>query len=133
MYDELKLRKDTLLLFFDIKELTKINNISRSLGDKVIVKALKRIEKYATDDMILFRTGGDEFALVTGLNDIDDAKKLAEKIVSENGEGIELNGNKCTLSLRVGCIKLEQNLMNYKDLFSRLNESITRDKTLSGF
>ena len=52
---------------FDINGLVAINDISTRAGDLAILEALTRVDSVATDDMLVLRIGGDEFALVTGL------------------------------------------------------------------
>ncbi|QSX05155.1 helix-turn-helix domain-containing protein [Sedimentibacter sp. zth1] len=133
LYEELKLKKGTYILLFDIKGMDLINNISRELGDKAIIEALRRIDEKSTEQMILFRIGGDEFTLVTGYDNIEKAKELAKSIVSQNEKLIEYKNFQTPLSMRVGCIKLDKTCLKYDELFEKLNESINRDKTLSGF
>ena len=44
-------------------------------GDIIIAEAFVRIERELSDDMLLFRTGGDEFAVVTAYKDVLNYQK----------------------------------------------------------
>ena len=40
--------------------------------------------------MFLFRIGGDEFAVVTALESVEDAEALARKIIAKNGVAVSM-------------------------------------------
>lgn len=130
LYDVLKNKLNTYVMCFDIEGLVPINSISRDAGDRAILESLKRIDDIATEDMLLFRIGGDEFALVTGLSDSKDVKALANKVLSLNGTVFSYNGQDIPLSMRVGIIKYKN--MRYSELFTDLHNAIntTRDHNL---
>lgn len=125
LYDALKSKADTYVLCFDIVGLMQINdNISRKAGDKVILEAFKRIDNAAGSDMIAFRIGEDEFALVTGLTDKNLTEELAKKVISLNGSTIECDGNKIPVAVRVGACRYSSMHFRYKDLFDGLQNTI---------
>ena len=64
-YDVFKSMKGTYVICFDIADLTYINAF-QVLRDLAIIETAKRIDEAREDDMLMFRIGGDEFALVTG-------------------------------------------------------------------
>ena len=65
---------------FDIQNLIEINGISLKAGDRAILEAVERIDVAATDEMLLLRIGGDEFALITGLYDLAEAEALRDEV-----------------------------------------------------
>ncbi len=128
LYDELKRRKDTYVLCFDIANLYPINEISHEAGDKAILECLRRIDENSSEEMLLFRIGGDEFALVTGLNDIEEVKKVAKKITDLNGNPIIHNSIKIPLSMYCGGVNLDYKNLNYSELFPMLSNTIDKTK-----
>lgn len=128
LYDELKRRNDTYVLCFDISQLVPINEISHEAGDKAILECLRRIDENSSDDMLLFRIGGDEFVLVTGLNDIEEVKKVAKKITDLNGNTIEYNGKSIPVTLHCGGVKLDYKNLRYSELFPMLSDTIDKTK-----
>lgn len=129
LYDVLKNKQNTYVLCFDIIGLSPINNISYDAGDKAILESLKRIDEVASEDMILFRIGNDEFVLVTGLTRVNEVEELAQKVLKKNGNIIKCNGQDIPISLRVGATKFKEKNLQYNKLFTDLHNTInaTRD------
>lgn len=65
LYDYFSRRKNCYIICCDIRNLIVINNISRRAGDLAILEALRRMNDAAGEDDIVFRIGGDEFAMLT--------------------------------------------------------------------
>lgn len=131
LYDKLREMADTYVLCCDIVGLHPINtNHGYKAGDKMILEALKRLDTAAGDDMLLFRIGGDEFALVTGLTDKNKVDKLAERIISRNGENISCDGVDLPLAMRIGAFKYQSRSIRYHELFDSMQKVInnTRDQ-----
>lgn len=128
LYDELQRKRNTYVLCFDISNMISINDISYEAGDKAILECLKRIDENSSDEMLLFRVGGDEFVLVTGLVDIEEVKKIAKKITDLNGTPIIHNDTLIPLSLHCGEVKLDYKNIRYSELFPMLSETIDRSK-----
>lgn len=122
LYDYLKEMDGTYIISFDIRNLMVINNTYGSpAGDTVIAECLKRIDSEKSDDMIMFRIGGDEFVLLTGTADEETARAAAEKVLSHNGECISSGGNDIPVSMRFGMMKLETSRnLRYSELFTKL-------------
>lgn len=106
LYDLLKNRTDKYVLCFDIMRFQMVNDTyGREAGDQVIIECLRRIDSLSEDNSILFRIGGDEFALVTDLDNALQAEQLAAKITALNDRTIELNDQSIPVSMRVGATK----------------------------
>lgn len=111
-YDYLKEMEGTYVLCFDIVGLHAVNcNIGREAGDKMILETLRRInETAAEEEMVAFRMGGDEFAMVTGLSDTDAVRKIGERILCHNGESVPHSEGEVEVALRAGAFKIQKPL-----------------------
>ena len=126
-YDYLREKKGSFVLCFDIKGLTAFNNISLKAGDRAILEEASRIDKLASDDMLLIRIGGDEFALISGLYDLNESQALAKSILSMNGRPIIFEGKELPLSLWCGITTIPDEL-RYSDFFTNMHSAITANK-----
>ncbi len=120
LYDYISSKKGTYILCFDTSRLMEVNNnYGRAAGDKVILECLHRIDEQCTGDMVMFRIGGDEFVMVTGLSERADVQALADKIISQNNKPITHEGIEIPVSMRAGAVLLDKT-PRYQELFSRL-------------
>ena len=125
LYDELKKLGGTYVLSTDLVHFIQVNtNYGHAVGDVVIAEAFARVERELSPEMLLFRTGGDEFAVVTGLSDAAEAEALAKKITSRNGEAVEYGGHSIPLSIRVGVSRIPEKLFNYKKALEIMEASV---------
>jgi len=116
------------VLCFDIIDLGPLNkNYGREAGDKAILECLRRIDTHSDENCILFRIGGDEFALVSDLEDFQEVEGLAKNIIGLNDHPIVHNNSEIPVSMRVGSTKIAGSNVRYKDLFSYLNQAIFRE------
>ncbi len=121
LYDYIRSMQGTYLLSFDTAHLDNINKtFGRDAGDKVIVECLHRIDRECSDGMMMFRIGGDEFVMMTGLTDRSEVEALALKILSRNGEAIEHGGTAIPVSMRAGAVLLKSGRLSYSELFAEL-------------
>lgn len=129
-YDYMKERAGSYVLCFDIQHLTLFNNLSLKAGDLAILEEAARIDKVATEEMITMRIGGDEFALLTGLYNEEEAKKLQDAVLSLNGTPIVSDGNILPLSLYCGITTIPESL-RYSEFFTKLHNTIQVSKELA--
>lgn len=129
LYDLLKNRTDSYVLCFDMIQMDAINkNHGSEAGDKAILECLRRIDNLSDDSCLLFRIGGDEFALVTNLQDMKEVEKLAKKITALNGQPVIHNNIEIPIGMRVGCTKIVGSNIRYKDLYADLYKAIEAAK-----
>lgn len=111
LFDYLNERTGTYVLCFDIVGLMRINDeISREAGDKVILESLKRINAAAVEDMPVLRIGGDEFVMVTGLDDVEKVTKIAKAVMAKNGGETAYKGGTVPVSIRSGAVMIRKPL-----------------------
>lgn len=73
------------------------------------------------------RIGGDEFALITGMEDEAEAQELAERILEQNGTPVVYEGKEYPLFLWCGFTRI-LNSLRYSDFFLDLHEAIGQSK-----
>lgn len=128
LYDLLSQSRGTYILAFDIQGLMPINAISHRAGDIAIRESLRRIEDAAEEDMLLFRVGGDEFALVTRLSDEEKADALAEKVTCRNGEPIVWEDREIPLGLYAAKMKIADKSIRYSELYPEIYRALESAK-----
>ncbi len=124
LYDYLSANRGAYLIAFDIKHLVPINEISTKAGDIAIRESLRRIEEAAEEDMLLFRTGGDEFVLATGREDPAAADAIMEKVLGQNGEAFDWEGRQIPLSLYAVKFKAPDRTVRYGELFGEITRAL---------
>lgn len=128
LYDALRQAAGTYVLCFDMVHLMEINEISPEAGDLAIVECLRRMDHETPEDMLLFRVGGDEFALVTGLRDQQEAQAVGDRILARNGESVTWKGREIPVSMYMGLLRLTEGPLRYQELFAQLHTVIDRSK-----
>lgn len=136
LYEELKALGGTIILCTDIVDLRGINDTyGYAAGDLAIAESAKRIDKVIGKDMLMFRIGRDEFAIITKLDIIEDAIKLAEKISAFNPQSLSLDGKTFNLSLRIAINTIPTGPLSYKEILDSMFDTlhqIREDKTTIG-
>lgn len=136
LYEALKQLQDTVFLYTDIVDLRGINeHYGYAAGDLAIAESAKRIDKELHKNILMFRIGRDEFAIITKLSSMEDAIKLAELIVSYNNQDLSYDGKHFNLSLRIAINHIPEGPLSYKELLNKLFvtlHKIREDKTVVG-
>ena len=121
LYDYIRSKQETYALSFDTSHLMEINDsLGHEAGDKVILECLHRIDRECTDGMMMFRIGGDEFVMMTGLSDKSAVEALAKRVLSHNGECVPHNGTAIPVNMRAGAVLLKSGKLSYSELFAEL-------------
>lgn len=100
-----KASEKVAVLFLDSDHFKHINdNFGHAAGDAVLVALATRVQALLREDDLVARLGGDEFAiLLTPLHSIEDAQRIAEKIILSMHEPILLAGQTSVVtSLSIG-------------------------------
>ncbi len=94
------------VLFLDINRFKTINDsLGHSMGDRLILKAARRLSSLERKNDLVARFGGDEFTFI--LNDIksiEDAEKFAERIEEKVSEPFSLNGKQVFTGFSIGIV-----------------------------
>ena len=100
-----KVNERVAVLFLDSDRFKDINdNFGHAAGDAVLVAVAERVRAQLREDDLVARLGGDEFAvLLAPLHKLDDAQRIADKIIASMDKPIPLPGNTQVLtSLSIG-------------------------------
>lgn len=94
-------------------DLDRVRNINARLGyaagDHAIEEVARRLQARVRTSDLLARIGGDEFGLMLdGVRDASAARRVAEQLIEEAGQPIEINGQYETLSFSVGVSTLSE-------------------------
>lgn len=123
-YEEIKGLRGTYVLCTDIVSFKSVNdNYGYDVGDIMLVENAKRLEACIGEDMTLFRSGRDNFTVLTRLSELDKVNMLADRICTLNGNRIEANEHSLELSLRVGITKIPEEKLDLKELLSTFDEA----------
>lgn len=128
LYDVFVERKNCYFVCCDIKSLIPINEIARKAGDLAILEAMNRLNRYAGEDDLVFRIGGDEFCILTASADEAYAEKIKENILNENGNRFFYQDMEIPLTLYAACVKYSSKQIKYNALFTELHNSIKEVK-----
>lgn len=130
LYDLFQERKDCYFILGDIALLNEINKVSYSLGDAAILETMKRISEVGGKEDVIFRIGGDEFALLTNHKNQEDVEHMIDMIKKKNGEKIYSDDKEWKLFLHLSCLRLQSstNRIQYDELFSKLHSTIKENK-----
>lgn len=128
LYDLFQERRSCCFVCCDIKNMTRINQISRRAGDLAIIEVMNRLSEAAGAEDVVFRIGGDEFCILTDSGNREYAEGLAEKILRKNEEAFLWEGRDVGLQLYATVVNLNRERIKYDELFTGLHEAIEISK-----
>ena len=129
LYDLISALAGTYVLCVDIQGLHDVNTrLGRTAGDLMIAAAFRRIEQALSQDMLLFRIGGDEFAVLTRLTEEGDARALADRIAARNGDTFCVGTQALPLGLWLSVSRIPEGALNYHATLSLLYEALAQTK-----
>ncbi|MER7165488.1 EAL domain-containing protein [Micromonospora sp. NPDC000207] len=82
------------LLLIDLDRFKNVNDaLGHAVGDRLLVEVTARLVGVLDGQDLVARLGGDEFAIVaTGLTGVDQARELAERVVTALAEPVSMDG-----------------------------------------
>ncbi|OEH94056.1 sensor domain-containing diguanylate cyclase [Bacillus solimangrovi] len=90
------------IIMLDIDHFKKVNDTYGHLvGDEVLKFLASIIKKVAREDDLCFRYGGEEFGILVKHINVEDAKKMAERLRQKVAETVSPTGQPITISLGV--------------------------------
>ncbi len=98
-------KEQVAVLYLDSDRFKEINDsFGHAAGDAVLVAVAERVRAQLREDDLMARLGGDEFAiLLAPLHKVEDAERIADKIIASMDSPIAVPGNTQVLtSLSIG-------------------------------
>lgn len=91
-------------LFLDLDRFKQVNDsFGHGFGDELLRQASQRLRRCIRGNDVIGRFGGDEFTvLLDGINEPQDALKVAQKILDELARPCVIRGHRLTLSASIG-------------------------------
>lgn len=92
------------LLFIDLDRFKFVNdNLGHDIGDLLLQQTAERIKEQVRSCDTVARMGGDEFTIILSrINEPNNARMVAEKIVATIGCPFHLNGHVCSIGASIG-------------------------------
>ena len=127
LYDQIKKLGGSYVLSLDMIQMEKINaDYGPATGDLAIAEVFARLERETGDEMMAFRIGGDEFAVITGYISLTEAEALARRITARNDEVVGCGAYEFPIPLRVGISRLPEGRLNYRETLEMMYGSIEK-------
>ena len=92
------------VLFLDLDQFKAVNDtMGHAAGDCLLVEAARRLKQISRASDTVARFGGDEFAILTQLTDLEDnAGAFAERIIQGFDQPFDLDGHPWSLGVSIG-------------------------------
>ncbi|WP_306157271.1 bifunctional diguanylate cyclase/phosphodiesterase [Pseudomonas sp. C2B4] len=92
------------VLFLDIDHFKRINDsLGHDAGDELLKVLASHIKgSVRSHDDVVARFGGDEFCMLINLNDREEARQMAQRIMLKMKEPIELAGRRMVMTTSIG-------------------------------
>lgn len=118
------------LFFIDIDNFVELNDtFGFEFGDRLLIEISKKIFNLNNSNEVLFRYGGDEFALIkTNYNCMDDLRQKANQLIDEINGGIIINGRRVYITISIGISNRSDSCYNYDQLLRQAEMAIYKCK-----
>ncbi len=93
-----------VMMFLDLDHFKQINDsFGHPLGDKLLIKIVKRLQDCVRDADTICRQGGDEFIIIlTNIKDINDISRIAQNMLDAVLKPIEIENQRFHTSASIG-------------------------------
>ncbi len=97
-------RSDLAVLFIDLDRFKQVNDtFGHARGDELLAQVGRRLDNCVRETDTVARLGGDEFTIIAvELHEAADAKRVADKVLSELGREFQLGSETVSLSASIG-------------------------------
>jgi diguanylate cyclase (GGDEF)-like protein len=122
--------QDLAFLFVDLDHFKEINDsFGHPAGDQLLRQLGPRLTSVVRSSDVVVRLGGDEFAVVLVGSDVDNARKVAERITASIEEPFELDMVTAKVSASIGISILETDAHDAAGLLRCADVAMFRAKT----
>ncbi len=122
------------LFYLDLDQFKIINDSSNhATGDRLLIQVTQQLKKSLRISDMLFRTGGDEFAIIMQSHDTNDIKIAAAKINQNLSElEYQFNGKLYKVSISIGIAIYPEHGKTIDDLLTNADLAMYRAKEQGG-
>lgn len=122
--------KKFAIMLIDLDNFKMVNdNLGHNMGDKLLKNVGKRLVSILRKEDIVARIGGDEFLLlIPEIKSIEDAKKVAEKIVISFQKQFVILNNIISTTLSLGISIFPDDSTNYDTLIKKADTAMYQVK-----
>ena len=125
-------RKNALLalLFVDLDRFKNVNDsLGHETGDRLLCVVAERLSAIVSEDYTVSRVGGDEFVLLLPeLQYPEQAAQLAQQIIQQVAQVIELDGHSLTLTPSIGITLYPDDGLDFETLFRNADAALYHAK-----
>ncbi len=91
-------------MFMDLDHFKDVNDrLGHAAGDELLLQFTSRVQSCLREDDTLRRLGGDEFiVLLPDLEQVEDAYRVAERLIAGNQEPYRIDGEDLTVGSSIG-------------------------------
>ncbi|MBK8284499.1 MAG: EAL domain-containing protein [Ahniella sp.] len=118
------------VLFLDLDRFKVINDsVGHLIGDEMLIEAARRINGCVRAPDTVARLGGDEFTiLLSGINGIDDASQIAQRVIDAFDEPIRVRDKELYTSASIGIAIASARYQNPEELLRDADVAMYRAK-----
>ncbi|GLK80865.1 GGDEF domain-containing protein [Methylopila turkensis] len=118
-----------LLMLIDLDHFKSINDtFGHASGDELLVKVAERLRSSLRATDVVARLGGDEFAALAPVPSVDDAMRLAKRLVETVNQTCEIGGVALRPSVTVGGVLAPDNATDPQRLMLLADEALYKAK-----
>ena len=118
------------LVLIDLDDFKYVNdNYGHHVGDLVLAKVAKVLRTNMRAKDIVGRWGGDEFVAIMPNTDLENAKKIVERIKSQLGKmEILAEGRRFKISISAGVVQCGENFQSWLDMIKEVDRLMYEEK-----
>jgi diguanylate cyclase (GGDEF)-like protein/PAS domain S-box-containing protein len=119
------------LLYMDLDHFKDVNDrLGHEVGDQLLVEAARRMTGCTRKADTVARMGGDEFiGICCKISAREDAKVVAEKIITALSQPFHINGHECRIGVSIGISLYPGDGDDVETLLNRADQAMYRVKT----
>ncbi|MET0773946.1 MAG: bifunctional diguanylate cyclase/phosphodiesterase [Pseudomonas mandelii] len=118
------------VMFLDIDHFKRINDsLGHDAGDELLKVLASHIkDSVRSHDDVVARFGGDEFCILIGLHDPEEARSMAQRIMLKMKEPIELSGRNMVMTTSIGISVFPQDGTTCEELLKNADLALYQSK-----
>ncbi|MEN8640077.1 putative bifunctional diguanylate cyclase/phosphodiesterase [Pseudomonas sichuanensis] len=117
------------VMFLDIDHFKRINDsLGHAAGDELLKVIAGHIKAATRGHDLVARFGGDEFCIVTALNNRDEARHLAQRIMLRMKEPIDLAGRRMVMTTSIGISIFPDDGLSTEELLKNADLALYQSK-----